>query len=164
MKSIFLYGPPGVGKTTVGKLVARNLNLPFQDLDVLIENKEGRSTPLIMEQRGEGGFRDLESSSLKELPGNGESVIALGGGALLRQENRATVEQAGKVVVLMAEASTLLAHLEQSPEERPLLAGDLRGRLSSLLRDREDHYLSFPLMVRADGRSVEDLALEVQTV
>jgi len=84
MTHIFLYGPPGTGKSTVGRKLAQNLNLPFIDLDRVIEEEAGMSIPQIMEQQGEGTFRDLETASLKKLAGEQESIVALGGGALLR--------------------------------------------------------------------------------
>ena len=92
MTHIFLYGPPGTGKSTVGKKLAGNLRLSFIDLDRTIETNTGMSIPQIMEQQGEAAFRDLESAALKNLLNEVESVVALGGGALLRDENQAFAE------------------------------------------------------------------------
>src|SRR6266542_3993703 len=89
MTHIFLYGPSGTGKSTLGKKLARNLKLPLIDIDSVIETKIGMSITQFMGEQGEPAFRDLESSALYALANEQESVIALGGGALLRDENRA---------------------------------------------------------------------------
>src|SRR5258706_15973457 len=112
MTHIFLYGPSGVGKSTIGKILAGNLNLPLTDLDHIIEINTGMSIPKIMEEHGETKVRDLESTALKQIINDRESVIALGGGALLRDENRALIENNGKVILLMAESDTLLERLK----------------------------------------------------
>ena len=99
MKHIFIYGPPGSGKTTVGKVLAANLELPFLDLDAEIEMNAGKSIPEIMTTQGEAAFRELESSALQQVITRGASVIALGGGALLRDTNRTCAESTGEVMV-----------------------------------------------------------------
>ncbi len=162
MKHIFLYGPPGTGKSTVGKQLARNLKLSFIDLDRVIETNAGMSIPHIMEQQGESTFRDLESSALKNLVNEQESIIALGGGALLRDENRIFAEAHGKIILLMAEVNTLLQRLNTDSNKRPLLAGDVNTKLSSLLAKRAEHYNSFPLRIHVDGKSAEQNAHQVQ--
>ena len=162
MNHIFLYGPPGTGKSTIGKILARNLKLPFVDLDRVIETNAGISIAQIMQQRGESVFRDLESAALRSIPNEKESVIALGGGALLSAENREFTHETGKVVLLMAELDTLFERLNESSNKRPLLAGDLHAQLSSMLARRSEHYNSFALRVQVDGRSADKNALEVQ--
>ncbi len=176
MGHIFLYGPSGTGKSTIGQMLAEKLRLPFIDLDRVIETKAGMSIPQIMEQNGETAFRDLETSALGKSVGHAssvtkrggfqtrptESVVALGGGALLRDENRAFAEASGKIVLLTAEAETLLERLSIDPEKRPLLAGDLREKLTSLLKSRKEHYASFPLPLRVDGKSAEQTAHQIQ--
>jgi shikimate kinase len=176
---IFLYGPPGTGKSTVGKKLAGNLKIPFIDLDRVIGTKAGMSIPQIMEQQGESVFRDLESAALKEVVEDAlsvtnverpsglqahhtKAVIALGGGALLRDENRVFVESHGKVILLMADLETLLERLHQESGIRPLLEGDLREKLSSLLAKREDHYNSFPLLIHVDGKTAEQNSRHAQ--
>ncbi|MDO9302331.1 MAG: 3-dehydroquinate synthase [Anaerolineales bacterium] len=175
---IFLYGPPGTGKSTVGKKLAGNLNLPFIDLDRVIETNAGMSIPHIMEQQGESAFRDLESVALKEAVGHAfsvtypgglqtrptEAIIALGGGALLRDENRAFAESNGKVFFLMAKLPTLLERLQNDAGERPLLAGNLSMKLSALLVNRGEHYKSFPLCIQVDGKTAEQNAHQIQVV
>ncbi|MFZ5818868.1 MAG: 3-dehydroquinate synthase [Chloroflexota bacterium] len=146
---IFLYGPSGSGKSTVGKLLADSLDLPFWDLDVEIERDSGQSIPDLMAGRGEPFFRDLETAAVKKAVPAPEAVVALGGGALLRNENRALAESAGQVVLLEAPLSTLAARLSQDGNQRPLLAGDLEAKLSALLARRQAHYASFPLRVDA---------------
>ncbi len=89
---IFLYGPPGTGKSTIGKILAHNLSLPFVDLDQVIELKAGMTISKIMKQQGESAFRSLETSALIDLEDEKESVVALGAGALLSDENRAFAE------------------------------------------------------------------------
>ena len=164
MTHIFLYGPPGTGKSTVGRQLAHNLKLPFIDLDHVIETNAGTPIPQIMEEQGEPTFRDLESVVLKNIVSKKESVIALGGGALLRDENRTFAESNGKVILLMAELSTLLERLQSDHEKRPLLAGDLREKLTSLLVKRGGHYRSFPLIVHVDGKSAEQNTHQAQVV
>ncbi len=164
MKHIFLYGPPGTGKSTVGKKLAHNLKLPFIDLDRVIETNVGMSIPQIMEQQGEAAFRDLESGALKNLLQEKESIVALGGGALLRDENRAFAEGNGRVLLLMAELSTLLERLHNESGKRPLLSGDLKEKLSSLLAKRTEHYNSFSMLIHVDGKTAEQNAHHAQVV
>ncbi len=176
MTHIFLYGPSGTGKSTIGQLLANQLHLPFVDLDRVIETKAGMSIPQIMEQQGETAFRDLETIALKEFVGHAysvtehgglqtrptESIIALGGGALLRDENRQLAEANGKVFLLMAGLDALIARLESDSNKRPLLAGDLREKLSALLAKRAEHYASFVNRIEVDGKSIEQVANQIQ--
>ena len=162
MTHIFLYGPSGVGKSTIGKQLAVNLKLLFVDLDHVIESNAEMTIPQIMNLRGESAFRGLESSALLKMTNEIESVVALGGGALLRDENRAFVENYGRVVLLMADIETLLGRLERNPIKRPLLSGDLRGKLTSLLAERSEHYNSFPMRINVDENSVEQSAYQIQ--
>jgi shikimate kinase / 3-dehydroquinate synthase len=162
MTHIFLYGPPGTGKSTVGKKLAASLNLPFIDLDRVIEMKAGIPISQIMEQQGEPAFRDLESQALQNLGHEHESVVALGGGTLLRDENRAFAESNGRVVLLMADLPTLLQRMQNDSGKRPLLTGDLNAKLSALLAKRSEHYNSFPLIVQMDGHPVEQNAHQIQ--
>ncbi|MBI5965011.1 MAG: 3-dehydroquinate synthase [Chloroflexi bacterium] len=164
MKHIFLYGPPGTGKSTIGKLLARSLKLPFIDLDRVIEMNAGMSIPQIMEQQGETAFRDMETAALKALATEKESIIALGGGALLREENRVFAETNGKVLLLMAELQTLLERLHHESGKRPLLSGDLKSKLTSLLEKRREHYNSFLLKVHVDGKPAEQNAHHAQVM
>ncbi len=165
MSHIFLYGPPGTGKSTIGKILARQLKLPFVDLDHVIESNAGKSIVRIMGEQGEDTFRDLESETLKDAVGQASSatdkVIALGGGALLREENRKIAERAGSVILLSAGLETLLSRLHTSSHKRPLLAGDLREKLTSLLARRKEHYDSFPLRIDVN-REPEELAWQIQ--
>lgn len=171
MSHIFLYGPPGTGKSTIGRKLARRLKLPFVDLDRVVETNAGRSIAQIMEQQGERAFRDIETAALKETVGHGSGVtdtqrkvIALGGGALLRDENRALVEASGSVLLLMAQLPTLLERMQNDSGRRPLLAGDLQSKLASLLATRREHYSSFPLKIHVDDRTPEQNALQAQVV
>src|SRR3972149_1082191 len=150
MPHIFLYGPPGTGKSTVGKILARNLKLPFVDLDRIIEKNAGMPISLIVEQQGELMFRNFETSTLRALVDETESVVALGGGALLRDENRSFAESHGRVILLIAKLETLLERLNEDSMKRPLLSGDLGEKLSSLLAKRYEHYASFTNQVYVD--------------
>jgi shikimate kinase len=146
---IFLYGPSGSGKSTVGRILAANLSLPFLDLDAEIERTAGESIATLMSERGETFFRDLETATLKSTISGPEAVIALGGGALLRDENRSCTEAAGRVILLEADVETLAKRLTQDDVQRPLLAGELKAKLSTLLEHRQKHYGSFSLRVNA---------------
>jgi len=146
---IFLYGPSGSGKSTVGKILAATLNLPFLDLDVEIESAIEQRISKFMTEQGEMAFRDAEYSMVRKVVEGDEKVIALGGGALLRDENRALVESVGQVILLGTDLHTLVTRLTHDENKRPLLAGELQEKLSALLESRREHYDSFPLLVDA---------------
>lgn len=162
MTHIFLYGPPGAGKTSIGKVLARNLELPFIDLDCVIETNVGKPIQKIMDLQGEPAFRDLETAALKAMITGEESVIALGGGSLLRAENRTMVEKNGKVVLLMAGLDTLMKRLNPDSTKRPLLTGNLHEKVSLLLAKRAEHYSSFPLIIHVDEKTAERNTQHVQ--
>src|SRR5215216_6612362 len=164
MTHIFLYGPVGAGKSTIGKILARNLNLPFVDSDQVIETNVGMSISQIMAEQGEIACRDLETAALKQIVDLTESVIALGGGALLRDENRSLVENKGRVIFLGAEFDTLFARLHSDSNKRPLLTGNLKAKLSTLLERRGEHYNSFPWKVHVDGKKPEQIADQIQVL
>lgn len=153
---LYLYGPPGVGKSTIGKILAQNLNLPFLDLDAEIEKEAGASIPEIFANQGEGHFRALETRALKSV--RSPSVIALGGGALLRPENRDHVQDGG-VICLRAGASALRERLRWGDDQRPLLENN---SLQALLDERERHYDSFPIQLDTEERTPLESAFAIQ--
>lgn len=177
MSHIFLYGPPGTGKSSIGEILARNLALPFVDLDNTIESNAGMSIAQIMEQGGEMAFREMETAALKEIVGHAfsktppprgsvtirqDKVISLGGGALLRDENRLFAEAHGTIVLLTAELTTLLERLKGESGKRPLLTGDVREKLTSLLAQRREHHDSFAIQCHVDGKTAEHSAFQMQ--
>jgi shikimate kinase / 3-dehydroquinate synthase len=159
---IFIYGPPGSGKSGSGLQLARALDLPFIDLDAKIEARCGLTIPEIFQQEGEAGFRQREKQTLGQVLENEQGVIALGGGTLLDLENRQTVEEAGAVVCLSASLPQLLARLQDEAALRPLLVGDLAFRLPELMTKRAEHYGSFPLKIDTDGCNPEEIAWDAQ--
>jgi len=162
MKNIFLYGPPGSGKTKVGKILASNLNRVFFDLDNVIEDAAGRTITEIIVGHGESAFRDLETQAIQKVSSKPGCVIALGGGALLREGNRAIVESGGELVVLDADITTLLHRLKTEPDQRPLLIGDLDKKLTGLLALRESHYKSVGMRVATNALQPEAIASMIQ--
>ncbi len=161
---VFLYGPPGSGKTAAGRALAQALRWDFHDLDSLIVNSSGMSIADIFESEGETGFRQRERTELTRLLAEAKGVCALGGGALLNPDSRTAVEQAGVVLILDAPAETLHERLRMDPHPRPLLTPDPKTGLANLLAARNEHYSSFPNHVLTQGLSPEQVAREAQVV
>ena len=122
MNHLFLYGPPGSGKSTLGKLLARRLARPFVDLDAEIEKAAGRSIPAIFAAEGEAGFRARELRALEEVSTRPRAVVALGGGALVNAAARAVAERCGTVVCLDCSLDELCARIARAPGTRPPVA------------------------------------------
>jgi len=160
--NLYLIGMMGSGKTTLGRLLAGELGRPFADTDELIEQSTGRSIPEIFRERGEAGFRELETACLFEVSRAKGLVVSLGGGAVLREENRRLIRATGRSIYLKVRPETILARLPEHPD-RPLIAGmDLEERLQTLrelLRLREPYYLQADLVVENDGPPWEALGV-----
>jgi shikimate kinase/3-dehydroquinate synthase len=162
MSHIFLYGAPGSGKTTIGRALAKSLDLPFSDLDDEIVTGAGRTIAEIMSDRGEEAFRELETSALEVITSLETRVIALGGGALLRDKNRKCAESVGKVIFLQTDPAVLLERLNPENGIRPLLAGDKVEKLKSLLERRRSHYDSFKLRIANESSHPDETVRKIQ--
>jgi 3-dehydroquinate synthase len=147
---IFVYGPPGSGKSSVGRRLAEGLSLEFYDLDKEITRQAGREISTIFDNEGEREFRKREVQALQNALDKGSGVVALGGGALLNDENRSSVTDAGVVLCLGASVDTLIERLRVDGVDRPLLRGDLEDRINHLLEDRAEHYKSFQHQLDTD--------------
>lgn len=140
-QSIFLVGPMGVGKTTIGRQLAQLLDYDFFDSDREIEQRTGASIPWIFDMEGEEGFRRREQAVIDELTVRHSIVLATGGGAVIKTENRSCLKQRGIVIYLKAELDELLART-RNDKNRPLLqTEDPRAKLQALLEQREPWYL-----------------------
>ncbi len=159
---IFVYGPPGAGKSSVGRLLAEDLQLPFVDLDAEIEQASGRPIPALFAEQGEAGFRQIERDLIERFLRERPGVTALGGGALLDEGSRTHVVARGPVICLSASLETLQERLRAAATERPLLAGGLEGRLANLLESRRSHYASFPNQVKNDDIPLSEAAWQAQ--
>ncbi len=163
---LFLYGPPASGKSTLGRPLAAALDLPFLDLDQVIVQQAGRSIPEIFQTEGEAGFRAREARALEGViqayRGSRGAVVALGGGALLRPENRQRAEAAGKVLLLEAPLPVLLQRMQAAPHQRPLVPQAQAEALTRLLRERAAHYQSFPRRLNTAGLALRDLVWQAQ--
>jgi shikimate kinase len=138
--NLFLIGPMGAGKTTVGRRVADALGVQFFDLDHEIEMRSGASVALIFELEGEPGFRKREAELLDEFSALNQVVLSTGGGAVLAAENRRHLHERGFVVYLETTLEQQLKRLAHD-RKRPLLAApDWRERLVNLASEREPLY------------------------
>lgn len=140
--NIFLVGPMGVGKTTIGKQLAQELNLTFIDSDQEIENRAGTNISWIFDVEGEEGFRIRETSVIDELTSMQGILLSTGGGSILREENRKCLTSRGIVVHLDTSLELQIRRTEKD-KKRPLLQGaDHREVLTKLKQQRDPVYKS----------------------
>ncbi|MBQ4160937.1 MAG: shikimate kinase [Clostridia bacterium] len=139
MKNLVLTGFMGTGKSTVGKILAKKLGYRFVDCDAQIEKEEGKTINEIFALYGENGFRDIESRVIASLSQKSNSVIATGGGAVLRKENIDNLRKNGVVVLLNADIETIVQRLADKTD-RPLAKGKSAEELAEKFKSRESFY------------------------
>lgn len=161
--NLFLVGLMGAGKTSVGRLLAKRLNKTFHDCDHEIERRTGVKIPVIFDIEGETGFRARESAVLVELAALHDIVLATGGGAVVREENRRVLVQNGTVVYLRA-ALEDLCQRTQHDHSRPLLqTGDRRAKLEQLFIQRDPLYREVATLIVDTGKqSLRSLAQQIE--
>jgi shikimate kinase len=166
-RSVFLTGFMGVGKSTVGSLLAHALGCRFVDSDQLIEAEAGLSIAQLFQQRGEAAFRELERAVVQRLATEAPAVVALGGGALMNPRTRSAVNASGTLVYLSANPEHLLERLKSTADTRPLLAGltseQRQERIRSMLSDRRPIYESADFRVETDGLTPSEVAERVRS-
>ena len=160
---IFLTGFMATGKSRIGRLLADRLGRPFYDTDKMVEEQAGQTVPEIFACRGEEGFRELESACVREAAALDGAVVALGGGAITRSENREAIREAGAVLVCVeADVESILQRLSRK-EDRPLLAGltpdQRRRRIEEMLAERAPFYGAAHITVRtSEETAAEEVA------
>lgn len=165
-KNIFLIGPMGAGKTTIGRGVAKTLKMEFLDSDREIEERTGASIPLIFELEGEAGFRARESVVIDDLSRRTGIVLATGGGAILDPKNRNCLAARGFVIYLHAALETLFKRTARD-HHRPLLqTDDPAARLAQLVKQRDPLYREIADLIietgeRAAGSVVRDIVKQI---
>jgi shikimate kinase len=161
--NIFLVGPMGAGKTTVGKRLAEVRGMTFADSDHEVESRTGVDIAYIFEKEGEAGFRKRERQVIAELTAGHNLVLATGGGAVLEPENRQALSSRGFVVYLRATIDHQLRRTGHS-DNRPLLqTPDKRGVLEELFTIRDPLYREIAdLVIDTDGRNARVLAQEIE--
>lgn len=162
---IFLVGPMGAGKTTIGSLLAERLGWHFADTDAEIVRQTGRSIPQIFAAEGEDGFRAHEQRMIDQLTLLDRHVLALGGGGLLREINRRHLTERGQVVFLYCSPEEQYQRTRHS-RHRPLLdTPDPLARLRTLWHEREpDYRATADHVVPVEQRSVAEVVEQVLAV
>lgn len=144
MTRIILIGYMGAGKTTLGKALARQLNVDFCDLDWFIEERYHRTIQQIFDEKGEAGFREIERNMLHEVAEFENIIISCGGGTPCFFDNIEFMNSKAKTVYLKASPETLFQHLKMGKNERPLLKNktdeELIRFITSSLAQREPFY------------------------
>ena len=160
--SLFLTGPMGAGKSTIGRQLAKQIGLPFHDSDHEIESRTGVDIPLIFELEGEAGFRKRESAVIDDLTRLPNIILATGGGAVLDPGNREHMKTRGRVIYLHASVNQQLKRT-QKDRNRPLLQTDNpRAILEQLMSIRDPLYREIAsLVVETDGMRVRDVVSKI---
>lgn len=151
-RSLILVGLPGSGKSTVGRQLARRLDLPFQDSDKVIEQRLGCSIREYFDREGETAFRDIEESVIEELVKGPAGVLATGGGAVLRPANRQRLSAAGSVIYLRSTPEEVYRRVRHDANRPLLQVEDPLARLRSLFEERDPLYRETAHFIIETGR------------
>ena len=150
--NIFLVGLMGSGKTTIGRSLAKKLNLRFVDADQEIETRTGASIPLIFEIEGEASFRQREADVIRDLTAQQGIVLATGGGAVLNENSRRLLRERGTVIYLRASVASLIQRTSHD-KNRPLLqTADPKAKIEALSRERAPLYQEVAHIIIETGR------------
>jgi len=140
--NIYLVGPMAAGKSTVGRLLAKRLNKTFYDTDVEIIECTGVEIALIFELEGEEGFRQRETETLRRLSALEGVVVATGGGLVLREENRAILQETGRIIYLQCSVDQQLRRTKHDTKRPLLQIANPRVKLEQLMKERAPIYES----------------------
>ncbi|AMA47489.1 shikimate kinase AroK [Pseudomonas monteilii] len=162
MQNLILVGPMGAGKSTIGRLLAKELRLSFKDSDKEIEQRTGANIPWIFDKEGEPGFRDREEAMIAELCALHGQVVATGGGVVMREANRRALHQGGRVIYLHASVEQQVGRTARD-RNRPLLrTANPEATLRNLLEIRDPLYREIAdLIVETDERPPRMVMLDI---
>lgn len=164
LNNIYLTGFMGAGKSTVGRVVARELGWKFIDTDHLIEEAAGMRIGDFFTRHGEEPFRVLEAKVVQGVTDEHRTVVSLGGGALLDEKSRQRIFESGLLIYLRAEAVTLTRRLERT-SHRPLVktyqGRALEKRVTEMLAVREPFYQLASIHIDTEGKAAGEVAAEV---
>jgi len=154
----------GTGKSSVGRRLARELNLKFIDTDDLIEKEAGIPIAQIFSQFGEAYFRRLESKVVNKISSDTDVVISTGGGAIVNPENLEALKKSGIVICLTASIDAILIRIGEG-DERPLVSqGDKREVISNLLQVREPFYKKADFIIDTTTKTVGEVVKEIKKI
>ena len=160
--NLFLVGPMGAGKSTIGRLLSQELQLEFIDSDKEIETRAGADIPWIFDVEGEAGFRKRETNIIDELSQRQQIVLATGGGAILSPDNRRFLQSRGTVIYLH---TSLQQQIERTAKDRnrPLLQTEDPAKvLADLMQLRDPLYRDCcDLLIHTDGRRPKSVARDI---
>ena len=143
MNRIFIIGYMGAGKTTVGKALAKELNIEFYDLDWYIEARMRKTVKQIFDEQGEEGFRRIEKNMLHEVGGFENVIVSCGGGTPCFFDNMEFMNQQGETVYLKATPEVLYGHLKMGKTVRPLLLNKTQEEVQVFIKEQLQKRESF---------------------
>lgn len=157
---VVLVGPPGSGKTTIGRALAARLEVPVRDTDEDIEAQSGSSITELFVEHGEPHFRQLERAAVRAALAEHDGVLSIGGGAVVDADTRALLD--GRMVVFLDVNLAEAGNRVGLSGPRPLLLGNVRGRLRQLMDERRPLYTQVAtITVDTSGRTPDEVVTEI---
>lgn len=155
--NLYLVGFMGVGKSAIGRRVARELGYRFIDSDHVIEKQAGKGIPAIFAEYGEGHFRDLERAFIENGHPDSGCVVSCGGGLVIQEGMKELLREKGVVICLFASVESIIERTARN-KKRPLLnVPDPAAKIRALLKEREPIYMAAGSCITTDGRSIPDV-------
>ena len=152
----------GVGKTSVGTRLAKDVGYAFVDIDTLIESDQRMTITEIFAKFGEPFFREVEARIIHEVMEGESQVVSTGGGAVIRDMNRASMKKAGLVVCLTARPETIYGRIKHETHRPLLQTPDPKAKIKELLDSREKFYAQADVIIDTSEKSVDDVITEIK--